>query len=556
MSGDARRAARWLGYGLLAALVGLAWANGLDGAFTYDDKVEVVGNRTIRTLEHWEAVLGYNASRPLVILSWALDWRLWGLEPLGYHVVNVIIHALNAGLVFILGEQLSRRLGVARPLLPALAAAALWAVHPMTTEAVTYITGRSESLCATFYLGSVIFWLRWRRGKDAFQLLLSVLSFLLAAATKEVAATLPATLLLIELVLPGQRPPGRREWLGLTPFWALLAAGFIARKMLYGVFTTDLWLRPIGIQLATEAEVVLRYLQLWLLPVGQSVFHDHPVAASPYDPRALLAAAVIVAGLGVALWQLRRRPTLLLGSAGFLLMLAPSSSIVPLKETMAEHRTYLAGWGLCFLVVHALAPALAQRGRAAVALGVAAVLALGTATHLRNRAWASEITLWKDAVEGSAESAEAWYGYGDALRFSGAFDDAIEAYQRAVELDDLFLDAWNNMGIAMAEQGRVEDAQRVWLDTLRRHPTYCRAHNNLGWLYYRQRKWEDAIAEFRTTLVYCPDSTQAHFALGNIYYGPRRDPQRALHHYHNVLQIDPGFAERPLIEKRERQLTF
>ncbi len=548
--------ARWLGVGLLAALVILAWLNGLDGAFTYDDKVEVVGNRTIRTLEQWHAVVGYNASRPVVILSWALDWRLHGLEPFGYHVVNVLIHIVNAALVFLLGEALGRRVGLERPLGPALAAATLWAVHPMTTEAVTYITGRSESLCSTFYLGALIFWLRWRRGGDTFQLLYAVLAFLLAAGTKEVAATLPVALLLIELVCPGGRPMGKRGWLGLTPFWLVLAGGAAARKLLYGVFTTDLWLRPLDIQLATALEVLPRYLQLWLLPVGQSVFHDHPPVDHPWQPSVLLSAGVVAAGLGLALWQRRQRPWLALGLLWFLLLLAPSSSIVPLKETMAEHRTYLAGWGLCFALTLSLVPMLARWRRPTLALWGVAVLLLATATHLRNRAWESEVTLWTDAVAKNPASAEAWYGLGDALRFVGTYDGAVEAYARAVEIDDLFLDAWNNMGIALAEQGRGEEAARTWLDTLSRHPTYCKAHNNLGWLHYRQRKWEDAIAEFRTTLVYCPDNTQAHFALGNIYYGPRRDPQRALHHYHAVLEVDPAFPERTLIEERERQLTF
>ena len=284
MTTPPQRSARWLGFALLVVLIALAWANGLTGAFTYDDKVEVVGNRTIRTLEQWHAVLGYNASRPLVILTWALDWRLWGLDPLGYHVVNVAVHAVNAGLVFLLGEALCRRLALRQPLVTALAAAAVWAVHPMNTEAVTYVTGRSESLCATFYLATVLCWMRWRRTRDGFQLLLALGAFIMAAATKEVAATIPAALLVVELLVPGPQPMRRRDWLAMVPFWLLVAAGAAARKMLYGVFVTDQWLRPPGVQLATEVEVVLRYLQLWLAPVSQSGFHDH----KPIDHRMYL----------------------------------------------------------------------------------------------------------------------------------------------------------------------------------------------------------------------------------------------------------------------------
>ncbi len=556
MTSTDRSLQRWLGFALLATLVALTWSGGLTGEFAYDDKVEVVGNRTIRTLSDWRAVVAYNASRPLVILSWALDWRLWGLDPIGYHVVNVVIHAINAGLAFLLGEAVARRLGLERPLLPALAAAAIWALHPMSTEAVTYITGRSESLCSTFYLASVLCWLRWRRSADGFQLFLSLAAFLLAAATKEVAATIPAVLLLVELTLPAERRMGWKAWLALSPFWLVLLVGAAARKLTYGAYTTTLWLRPVDVQLGTEAEVLVRYLQLWLFPMGQSVFHDHPPAAGLLSPLPLLACGVLLALVVVAVWQWRSRPWLALGVGWFLLVLGPSSSFVPLKETMAEHRTYLAGWGLCLVLVLALAPLAARHARAAMLLVGSLTLVLGTATWERNRVWETEASLWRDAVEKNPDSAESWYGLGDALRFEGAYDPAVDAYRKAVELDELFLDAWNNLGIALAEKGRSDEAHDVWLQLLRRHPTNCRAHNNLGALFYNQRKWEKSIVEYRTTLNYCPKNTHAHYGLGNIYYGPRRDTLRALHHYHAVLEIDPTFAHRELIEQRQTQLTF
>jgi len=138
----------------------------------------------------------------------------------------------------------------------------------------------------------------------------------------------------------------------------------------------------------------------------------------------------------------------------------------------------------------------------------------------------------------------------------GSWGEAVAAYREATARDDVFLDAWNNLGIALAEQGAADEARAVWLQTLERHPSYCKGHNNLGWLAYRQASWDEAIAEFRTTLTYCPRNAQAHFALGNVYFTARRDPRRAQHHYEAVRELDPDFPDRPLIERRLRQLTF
>lgn len=550
-SGTAERRLLWV---VLTLLVVLAWANGLHGEFTYDDKVEVVGNRTIRTLEEWGAVLAYNASRPVVILTWALNWRLGGLDPFGYHLGNVLVHVLNAILALALGEEVGRRLGWPRPLVPAAVAAALWAVHPMTTEAVTYVTGRSEALCATFYLGAVVQWLRWRREGGAFPLAISFASFLLAAATKEVAATVPLALLLTE-ALPGGGLGDRKVRRGLAPFFAILALGAVLRKLLYGVFTTDLWLRPLDVQLRTQAEVVVRYLQLWLAPVGQSVFHDHPPAEG-FGVATVISLLLLAGMLALAVAERRRRPWVPFVVGWFLLVLVPSSSLVPLKETMAEHRAYLSGWAVVFGAVALLAPRLAGRRRLAVSLVVVTTVALGTATHLRNRAWHTEVGLWTDAVTRNPGSAEAWYGLGDALRFQRRFQEAMQAYREAVVINDGYADARNNIGICLAELGHAEAARDVWLATLRQHPSYCKAHNNLGWLHYRRRQWDEATAEFLSTLTWCPDDLLAHLGLGHIAYGPRRDPARAVAHYQRVLDLDPSFQDREAIKARLLELTW
>jgi tetratricopeptide (TPR) repeat protein len=569
---------RWILLGLMAVLVAAAWANGLAGEFTYDDKVEVVGNRTLRFLHNLGEIVGYNVSRPVVILSWALDWRLWGQNPVGYHVVNVLIHALNAILAFLLVEEILRRADAGDPRQRtrlAFAAAAAWALHPMTTEAVTYVTGRSESLCATFILGALIYWTRWRRAGEAFDLALSGACLLLGLATKEVAAVLPLLLLLLELGLPqpaeasSPGPSRRAVALALGAAWAVILGALLARRLIYGVFLTDAWIRPIGVQLLTEAEVVTRYLRLWLLPVGQSVFHDHPVSDGLFSLRTALSLLLLLS-LAVAALLASLRLRRLEGEAVriaaplpflfgfFLVSLLPSSSFVPLKETMAEHRAYLAGLAVCVSVV--LLVQMARLRFRLPGLGMPLLLlllaTLGGLTHLRNRCWRTEVALWGDAVSKNPSSAEANYGHGDALRFAGQFDAAEKAYRRCVELDPDYLDAMNNLGIALAERGHHTEARETWRQALRRQPSYCKAHNNLGWLAYRMGRWDEALVEFRTTLSWCPDDVQANYGLGNVYFGPRRDVALATRHYEALLALDPEFVEAETVRKRLLSLTW
>jgi len=542
----------------LALLIVAAWANGLHGEFVYDDKLEVIGNRTIRWLEQWREILTYNIARPVVIFSWAIDLRLWADEPYGFHLTNVAIHICNALLVFAVGERVLRTMGAQRPLHVAGAAAALWAVHPMTTEAVTYITGRSESLCATFMLLATLNWLRWRSAADNTGLGWAFVNFLLAVGTKEVGAMLPLLLLLLEFTLPPSARARRPIRYALGGFFGVLIVGAFARKLMFGVFTVEQWLRPLDVQLWTQLEVITVYAKTWLWPAGQTIFHDYPEATGGMTQWSALALWLSLGALAVT-WRRRKNgasawPLLALGWWGILLI--PSSSFVPLLETLAEHRTYLAGWGICLLAALALNKLLASKRRLNAVITTILVAALGFATHQRNTVWNTEVQLWAEAVERNDGSAEGWYGYADALRFAAQLEEAIEAYGRSAALDPAYLPARTNLGVAQAELGRQQEAEDTWTALLKDAPRHCPAHNNLGWLYYRQKRWQMAKAEFSTTLNWCPTSVQAHYALGNLYYGPIRDAERAAFHYEVVLKLDDTFVEVQTARTRLLELTF
>jgi tetratricopeptide (TPR) repeat protein len=178
------------------------------------------------------------------------------------------------------------------------------------------------------------------------------------------------------------------------------------------------------------------------------------------------------------------------------------------------------------------------------------------ATWLRHGVWKSEVELWIEATERSPDSAEAWYGLGDAHRFALQKDAAIAAFERSVALDPSALDAWNNLGIARADLGDRPGALEAWKQALRQRPSYCKAHANIGSLAYREQDWAGAIAALNSALAYCPDNVVAHFLLGNIYYGPQRDARKAQLHYEAVVQLDRGFSQIALVKERLLQLTW
>lgn len=497
----------------LFAAVLLAWAPALRAPFTYDDRIEVVGNRTLRALGEVGAIAAYNTSRPLLVATYALDWWIGGLEPLGYHLVSLAIHVVNVALVLAL---LGRWLAPSRALL----GAALWALHPMTTEAVTYVAGRSDALCATFLLGATLAWvdhLRGRRGPA-----LAVACVGAGLLTKETAAVAPLLLWAVGALLEG-RPARARA---LAPFVALLAAAAAVRLGVYGFPAGEVARAPLD-QLTTQAVAWAHGLQLWLLPIGQSLLHDHGV-----PPLAAGLAAVV--GWAVALVLAARAGGVWAFAAVWWAALLLPASLLPLKETFPEHRTYLAGLAPILLVAAKL-PARAVRP----AWALVPLLFVGTV--LRNRTWTDEVALWSGAAAHAPRSPDAWYAAGDALRLAGRHADAEAAYRESLALDPSRADTRVNLGITRVEQGDAAGAKALWMEVLRADPGSCAAHNNLAGLDARTGRLGLAIAGYRDTLAWCPDDALAHLNLGNLYLA-QADAGKAALHYRAYLRVAPDGA--------------
>lgn len=404
---------------VLAAAVLAAYLNAFFGSFQFDDFNVIVRQGAVHSLgAWWDSMPGI---RPLLKLSYALSWSAGGGGTVAFHAVNVALHAANALLVWQLLRQLFERMGVAGDGFAAFAGALLFALHPAHTEAVTYVSGRSVSLMALFYLGAVVAYLR------AAPRWASPLLFVLALGVKETAVTLPAALLLCD-ALDLRRPLDWRTALRRTaPHWALLGAGLALMAALpryREMLETSLALRGFGEQLTLQVGALARHVGVLILAVAPNI--DPEVV--PVPPVAGLA---VVAAIAVGIALLRVQPWAALALLWFFLHLAPTNSFLPRLDAVNDRQLYLASIGP--LALAGLALSLAPRGRAMLTAFAALVLAL--ATVARNQDYRSEVALWSDTVRKAPDGARAHNNLGYAYQLEGRRDEACAAYARALELD-------------------------------------------------------------------------------------------------------------------------
>jgi tetratricopeptide (TPR) repeat protein len=540
---ESKRILAWLA---LAILVSLAYFNGLHAEFTYDDKIEVIGNRTIRTATDWQTLFAYNWSRPLVMGSYALNYQLGGPNPYSFHLVDLGIQIANAGLALLLLSELLLLKGEKNPLPTAFLGAAIWAVHPLGVESVTYVTGRSEQLLGFFVLYGAWLWTRWLLKGGALLYWGAWAAVIVAGLCKESAVILPVFFFLIDWLLRPELHRRKRRWPAYLPGVLLLFGMAALRILLEGTVGHPNPQRAMPTQWLTQGEVLIHYLQLAILPLNQSVFHDYPEAALGLKP--LLAWGLLFA-LSVFAWRKRRsNPLAVLGWTFFLVAMAPTV-LIPLKETMAEHRTYIGLLGLSWMVGIGLC---AFRDDLRNKAGAAFLILLVTATFLRTGTWQTEVELWADAAAKSPESPEAHYGHGEAqlyalgkLNLSEAEREALNpigAYKRAVELDGEYLAAWNKLGIAHAKNSEYMPAIGAWQALLSLDPKHCKAHTNLGKTFVQIDQQMEGLRELKSAVTYCPNHAAPHYFLGLLYQDRLGDPDKAIFHFQRLLGLAPDFG--------------
>ncbi len=468
---------------LIATVTVLAYWPSLSVPFQFDDYARITGNWHLHAGNWLRGIGQLGGSRVIPAATLAFNVWLSGDDTTGYHVGNLLVHLAACSAVFCLAHLITRTPRIsgsgpaAAPLLFSASAAALFACHPLQTQAVTYIIQRSASMATLFYVACVCFYLcgrlaqgRGRPGKRYFALAMVCAGA--ALLSKENAVTLPFAILLIEVAFFGRRHLGRLLRLGF------IASPVLALPIVFKILSWR-WRRGGDGDIAlidaifsqgtempgavgpldyfmTQMLVLPRYLRLALVPVGLNVDHDVPIATG-LDAGVVAGASLLVALVAIGIWALRAAPVLGFGILWVFITLSVESSFVPIHDVMMEHRMYLAMPGVALLFASAVTWLWARNRNAALVSAVVIVALLAVLTGARNLVWQSALSLWSDAAVKSPGKARVHINVGVAHHTVENFDAAISHYCRALAIDPEIALARDNIEIALEQQGRLAE---------------------------------------------------------------------------------------------------
>ena len=533
-----------------------AYFNSLHAPLVFDDVPAIVTNPSIRHLWPPAAVLWPSVDggltvggRPLVNLSLAFNHALGGERVWGYHLFNLFVHLTAALLLF----GIVRRTLLRPPLMPkfgtAAAAlgwmvAALWLLHPLQTESVTYIVQRAEAMMGLFYLLTLYAFVRGATMAGAARswLGVSIVACLLGMATKEVMVSAPLMVLLYDRTFVAGSfraawAARARYYLGLGATWLLLGLLVIGNGNRGGTagFGTEIssWHYAL-----TQCWAIVHYVGLTLWP--QPLVFDYGTASVEGLGAVWLPAVALLVALGAVMVALVRRPVWGFVGAWFFLILAPSSSVVPVaSQTMAEHRMYLPLAAVVGLAVTGLYAWIGRR--AFLPLAVLAVAAAG-ATFSRNRDYATNLRLWQDTVAKCPTNGRAHNNLGKAIFEAGRPADAIASYETAIRLEPRVPEPYCNLGQALARLNRRAEAIVRYREAIRLQPAYPEAHNNLGNALLESGQLAEAAAEYEQAIKSRPDFAAAHSNLANVRL-EQGNLAGAIQEGQAAVRLDPLYAD-------------
>lgn len=523
---------------ILASLGLVVYSNAFANHFVWDDKFLIVQNKYIRSLESLPTLFKTelrvlsgdpsNFYRPLQAVSYLLDYHLWGLFAFGYHLTNFLLHLANALLLYGLGSRFFTKKEMA------LFVALLFLLHPVQTEAVTYLSGRADPLATFFLLAAFLLWMG---GKTFFPLLFFVGSLL----SKESALCFPLLLLWAIFCFKNRPAKSTLPFWGIALFYLLLRSGWL-NFISVGPPPPE---APFYLRGLTFFRVFSKYLGLLFFPRHLSLERHVPVATSFFEMDVSVTVLALL-GFSLMLFLLRKEtPSLLFALGWFFLALLPTANIYPIGVQMAEHFLYFPSIGFFLLLGGCLEKGLEKTfllksGVFATFCACLILSPLGYRTMVRNLDWKDEITFYEKTLKDAPRNFVILNNLGTAYERMGKLDRALDLFKRAVTLNKRYHKAWNNMGVIHARQGHYVKAISCYRKAIRLKPSVAAYHHHMGEAFVAMGKEEEAIRSFERAAQLDPIYQQPHLALGKLYsrMGWYEEARTELE---KALLIDPHF---------------
>jgi len=517
----------------------------------YDDNEYVYANPTITSgLTSYGIIRAFSGRHsgnwhPLTTLSHMLDCQLWGLRAGGHHFTSILLHTIAVVLLFLELKQMTGAIWQSAFV------AALFAIHPLRVESVTWISERKDVLSAVFFMLTLGAYARYTRHPSVGRYLAMSILFALGLMSKSMLVTVPFVLLLLDYW------PLKRFAVGLSakrlilekiPLFTLSAAAGVATLWAQQSSLAAVERLPLVSRIGNGLVSYVIYVKQMIWPVGLAAFYPHPEDQLPVWEIGL--AIVLVALVSAGAIALRRKsPYLITGWFWYLLMLLPVIGLIQVgSQAHADRYTYLPQIGLYVLLAWAITDVLAsrlQRRILGVSAGVATI-ALASRAHIQASYWRNGESLWRHALAVTSGNFIAHEGLGHFLVNHGRLDEAIDQFQIALNIDPGFPEIEMNLILALTQKGRTDDAITHLQALLKQHPNDAKAHYNLASALLKKGDLQSAIAAFEKALSIQSRYPAAHYNLA-IALDQNGQTDEAIAHYQEAVQEaireDPHYAE-------------
>ncbi|TVL98594.1 MAG: hypothetical protein CV087_21100 [Candidatus Brocadia sp. WS118] len=550
---------------LVIFISALVYINSLSNTFVYDDVYIITENYLIKSLgnlpklfqKDYLLLSGELSYRPVVTLTYFIDYALWRLNPFGYHLTNVVLHTGNVFLLYCLIKSICKKDTVS------LLATLLFLSHPILTETVNAVCYREDILASIFFLLSFIFFIKIRlpfskkanplpqktNARCIIYYFLSCASYCLALFSKEMAVTLPILIMVFDLLYFRQnslKASSISTWFmriaRLVPFYSgyIAITGmylFIRFMVLKNTFKT-INVSPSNV--VTMTKVVASYIKLLFLPINLNA--DYCVPPSSYISLSFMVSSLCIASGVIVIIRLRKQDKpIIFFNLWFFIALLPVLGIIPIGNIMAERYLYLPIIGFCGSAGYILANYLSPRKGIAILFG-AILLGLQISAISRNGVWQDDTTLWGYTLKREPNSARACSNLGNIHFKNNRYEAAIHLYKKALTFPYSYPFIHYNLGATYEKIGLIDKAIEEYKASITSYNDNTLAFNNLGVLYDKQGLYDMAIEAYKQALANNPYFPLTHNNLGNTYERTGNS-EKAQTEYMEALRIDGTYAD-------------